>query len=120
MKPLRVYGVRKVWQQLKREGFDVARCTVLRLMRDMGLQGVIRAKSVKTTISSFSVREAGLVDAVRAGPGLPDHRIKTDHADRHQASFLKAPQIARWLTCDPLGQEGRLPQRVKPAASKLS
>jgi putative transposase len=35
----RVYGVRKVWRQLKREGFDVARCTVLRLMRDMGLQG---------------------------------------------------------------------------------
>jgi len=46
-----VYGVRKVWRQLKREGFDVARCTVSRLMRDMGLQGVIRGKSVKTTIS---------------------------------------------------------------------
>jgi transposase InsO family protein len=38
----RVYGVRKVWRQLKREGFDVARCTVSRLMRDMGLRGVIR------------------------------------------------------------------------------
>ena len=36
--------VRKVWRQLKREGFDVARCTVSRLMRDMGLQGVIRGK----------------------------------------------------------------------------
>ena len=47
----RVYGVRKVWRQLKREGFDVARCTVARLMRDMGLQGAIRGKSVKTTIS---------------------------------------------------------------------
>ena len=46
-----VYGVRKVWRQLKREGFDAARCTVSRLMRDMGLQGVIRGKSVKTTIS---------------------------------------------------------------------
>ena len=40
-----VYGVRKVWRQLKREGFDVARCTVSRLMRDMGLQGVIRGES---------------------------------------------------------------------------
>jgi len=49
-----VYGVRKVWRQLKREGFDVARCTVSRLMRDMGLQGVIRGKSVKTTISDKS------------------------------------------------------------------
>jgi len=46
-----VYGVRKVWRQLKREGFDVARCTVSRLMRDMGLQGVIRGKSIKTTTS---------------------------------------------------------------------
>ncbi len=35
----RVYGVRKVWRQLQREGFDVARCTVARLMRSMGIQG---------------------------------------------------------------------------------
>ena len=34
-----VYGVRKVWRQLQREGFDVARCTVARLMRAMGLEG---------------------------------------------------------------------------------
>jgi len=34
----RVYGVRKVWRQLDREGFDVARCTVARLMKDMGIQ----------------------------------------------------------------------------------
>ncbi|QVQ38606.1 IS3 family transposase (plasmid) [Pseudochrobactrum algeriensis] len=46
-----VYGVRKVWRQLKREGFDVARCTVARLMRSMGLQGIIRGKPVKTTVS---------------------------------------------------------------------
>jgi putative transposase len=47
----RVYGVRKVWRQLKREGHDVARCTVARLMRLLGLQGVIRGKPVRTTIS---------------------------------------------------------------------
>ncbi|WP_119184532.1 IS3 family transposase [Sphingomonas turrisvirgatae] len=47
----RVYGVRKVWRQLRREGFDVARCTVARLMRAMGLAGVIRGKPVLTTIS---------------------------------------------------------------------
>ena len=46
-----VYGVRKVWRQLQREGFDVARCTVARLMRAMDLQGVIRGKPVKTTVS---------------------------------------------------------------------
>lgn len=47
----RVYGVRKVWRQLLREGHAVARCTVARLMRSMGLQGVIRGKPVRTTIS---------------------------------------------------------------------
>lgn len=46
-----VYGVRKVWRQMKREGFDIARCTIERLMRDMGLQGVIRGKPMRTTIS---------------------------------------------------------------------
>lgn len=46
-----VYGARKVWRQMKREGFDIARCTVERLMGDLGLQGVIRGKPVKTTIS---------------------------------------------------------------------
>ncbi|WP_125956792.1 IS3 family transposase [Novosphingobium sp. MD-1] len=47
----KVYGVRKVWRQMQREGFDIARCTVERLMRELGLQGVIRGKPVKTTIS---------------------------------------------------------------------
>ncbi len=46
-----VYGVRKVWRQLRREGFDVARCTVERLMRELGLQGVIQGKPVRTMIS---------------------------------------------------------------------
>ena len=47
-----VYGVRKVWRQMSREGFAIARCTVERLMRDMGLAGVIRGKPVRTTISN--------------------------------------------------------------------
>jgi putative transposase len=46
-----VYGVRKVCRQMSREGFAVARCTIERLMRDLGLQGVIRGKPVRTTIS---------------------------------------------------------------------
>ena len=48
----RVYGVRKVWRQLGREGIAVARCTVARLMRTMGLQGVVRGKTIRTTISN--------------------------------------------------------------------
>jgi putative transposase len=44
-----VYGVRKVWQQLRREGEGVARCTVARLMRELGLRGVVRGGRVRTT-----------------------------------------------------------------------
>ena len=50
----KVYGVRKVWHQMKREGFDVARCTVARLMKDLGLEGVIRGKKARTTIPDKS------------------------------------------------------------------
>jgi putative transposase len=44
-----VYGVRKVWQQLRREGERVARCTAARLMRELGLRGVVRGGRVRTT-----------------------------------------------------------------------
>ena len=46
-----VYGARKIWRQMRREGREVARCTVERLMRTMGLQGAVRGKPVKTTSS---------------------------------------------------------------------
>ena len=46
----RVYGVCKVWRQMCREGFDVARCTVARLMKKTELQGVVRGRPRKTTI----------------------------------------------------------------------
>ena len=45
-----VYGARKVWRQLNREGITVARCTVERLMREMGLRGIVRGKPCRTTI----------------------------------------------------------------------
>src|SRR5690606_32747882 len=45
-----VYGVRKVWRQMRRERFEVARCTVARLMKRLGLRGVIRGKPARTTI----------------------------------------------------------------------
>ncbi|WP_432422700.1 IS3 family transposase [Shigella dysenteriae] len=50
-----VYGVRKVWRQLLREGIRVARCTVARLMAVMRLAGVLRGKKVRTTISRKAV-----------------------------------------------------------------
>jgi putative transposase len=63
-----VYGARKVWRQLNRERIPVARCTVERLMRDMGLQGAIRGKPVKTTISD------------KAAPCPLDHVNRQFHA----------------------------------------
>src|SRR5262245_34397192 len=59
----RVYGVRKVWKQLRREGFTVARCTVERLMADLGLRGVVRGKKCRTTIpDDLALRPPDLVD----------------------------------------------------------
>src|SRR6266511_1443575 len=57
-----VYGARKVWRQLGREGISVARCTVERLMRELGLQGVRRGKARRTTTpDQAAARPADLV-----------------------------------------------------------
>ena len=59
----RVYGVYKVWRALNREGITVARCTVGRLMRDMGIQGARRGRAFKiTTVSGSGPRPADLVE----------------------------------------------------------
>ncbi|SHJ89826.1 Transposase InsO and inactivated derivatives [Shimia gijangensis] len=47
---LKVYGVRTIWHQMRREGFYILRCTVARLMKDIGIEGVIRGKKPKTTV----------------------------------------------------------------------
>jgi putative transposase len=57
------YGVRKTWKQLNRERIRVARCTVRRLMRDLGLRGIVRGKGYQTTIPDESaLRPADLVN----------------------------------------------------------
>ena len=59
----RVYGADKAWAQLRREGVQVARCTVERLMRELGIRGVVRGKTVRTTLPDISApRPADLVD----------------------------------------------------------
>ena len=59
---LGVYGVRKVWRQMKREGVTVARCTVARLMRQMGLEGARRGRRFKkTTVVDESTRKQALL-----------------------------------------------------------
>ena len=80
-----VYGVRKVWRQLRREGEDIARCTVERLMRSMGLQGVIRGKPVKTTISD------------KAAPCPLDHVNRQFRAPRPNALWVSDfTYVATW------------------------
>jgi transposase InsO family protein len=57
------YGAHKTWKEMKRQGIEVARCTVERLMREMGLRGVVRGKTFKTTIGDETQeRPADLVD----------------------------------------------------------
>lgn len=72
----RVYGVRKVWRQLRRERFDVARCTVARLMRVMGLEGIIRGKPIRTTFSD------------KAAPCPLDHVNRQFYAPRPNALWV--------------------------------
>jgi putative transposase len=80
-----VYGVRKVWRQVTREGHDVARCTVARLMRAAGLQGVIRGKPVRTTISD------------KATPCPLDHVKRQFKAERPNALWLSDfTYVATW------------------------
>ena len=65
----RVYGANKVWHQLNREGITVARCTVERLMRDMGLRGVRRGRTWKTTITDDTApRPRDLVERTFCAP----------------------------------------------------
>jgi putative transposase len=54
-----VYGARKVWRELRREGIQVARCTVERLMRRAGLCGAVRGRKVRTTIADSGHQRAG-------------------------------------------------------------
>ena len=80
-----VYGVRKVWRQLRREGFKTARCTVARLMRDMGLRGAVRGKPLRTTISD------------KAAPSPLDHVNRQFQAlapDRLWLADFSVPQQA--------------------------
>lgn len=66
-----VYGARKVWLQLNREGIPVARCTVERLMQELNLAGARRGKRVRTTVPGAAARPADLVRR-QFSPATPD------------------------------------------------
>jgi len=68
----RLYGARKVWAQLQREGFEPARCTIERLMRRLGIQGAVRGKPKRTTTpAEVGPQPADLVER-RFGAEAPD------------------------------------------------
>jgi putative transposase len=78
-----VYGARKVWRQLHREGIAVARCTVERLMRELGLQGVRRGKPRRTTTPDATApRPADLVD--RDFSATRPNRLWVADLERHE------------------------------------
>lgn len=80
-----VYGVRKVWRQLNREGIQVARCTVARLMREFGLAGAVRGRRFRTTIPDESAAR-------------PLHLVKRDFTARrpNQLRVSDLTYVATW------------------------
>jgi len=102
-----VYGADKVWLQMNREGIRVARCTVERLMRTMGLQGARRGKTVRTTMpdtsapgpldhvnrqfkASLRIPRDGGHDSMLMADSVPPSSRTPFHGDGGQHSILKA------------------------------
>ena len=80
-----VYGARKVWRQLNREDVEVARCTVERLMRSLGLQGVVRGRTCRTTVADGSATRP------------PDHVNRQFHAIRPNELWIADfTYVATW------------------------
>ena len=75
------YGIRKVWQQLRREGYVIARCTVVRLMRKLNIQGVWRGKNKQTTRSR---------DDQKRADDLVKRNFSADHPDPCEAVLLRS------------------------------
>ncbi|MFB7293855.1 IS3 family transposase [Actinacidiphila glaucinigra] len=88
----RVYGARKIWRHLNRQGHDVARCAVEPLMRDLGITGAVRGKRVITTICDPSApRAPDLVDCDFAAGAL-NHYWAADFT--HVATFSGVVYVA--------------------------
>lgn len=81
----RAYGVPRVWEQLRREGHRIARCTVARLMTEMGIRGVRRGKKRRTTIPAEGARRA---------PDLVGRRFQADRP--HQLWVADLTYVSTW------------------------
>jgi transposase InsO family protein len=96
---LQVYGADKVWKQMNREGVEVARCTVERLMRRLGLRGVRRGKVVRTTISDTRRRARWTRSIGSSAPsGRTSCGCRTSPMSRPGRAGCTWPS---WWTCSP-------------------
>ncbi len=78
--------MRKVWQQLKREGYVIARCTVARLMQNLGIQGVWRGKNKQTTRSRDDQKRADDLVKRNSNADHPNHLWVADFSVPQQAA----------------------------------
>jgi putative transposase len=100
-----VYGAHKVWRQLRREGFEVARCTVERLMRADGLTGVIRGKTRRTTVpAALAARPGDLLDRDFTAPA-PNRRWVADITYVAFVTDLFSRRIVGWRASTSLRAE---------------
>jgi putative transposase len=84
-----VYGVRKAWHELKREGFDLARCPVERLMKQIGIRGAVPGKVVETTVPDTSApRHVSALTRQRRDTSAPCPRDKVNRVFRAPAPNL--------------------------------
>jgi putative transposase len=85
---LGVYGARKVWRALNREGIPVARCRVERLMRELHLAGAVRGKVKRTTVpADVAARPGDLVDRTFSAPA--PNRLWVADLVRHEAPWIR-------------------------------
>lgn len=87
-----VYGARKVWRPLRRDGVEVARCTVERLMREAGLRGVVRGKTIRTTVTDPGHERAGDLVARDFTAAAPNRCWVADFT--HVATFAGVVYVA--------------------------
>ena len=133
----RVYGTHKVWRQLNREGITVAKCTVRRLMRQLGIQGVTRGRAFTTTTKpdEMLARPRDLVDRdfTATGPnelwvsdltyvatwsGFTYVAFVIDVYSRRIVGWRAATSLCTDLALDALGTSDLGSPRRRPAASR--
>ena len=113
-----LYGARKVWRQLRREGLPVARCTVERLMRQLGLAGVVRGRRRRTTIPATATERP--LDRVQRQltASRPDQLWVADFT--FVATWQGFVYVAFVIDSLPAGSSaGALPDRCTPILSSM-